>query len=133
MNPRATRMLSSAAPALLVGAGAAIVLLVVVMIANLWQELLWDVLPPALGATATTRWWVVLVLTLTGTAVGLVVKYVPGHAGPDPATEPLFGPPTPVAVLPGLALALVLTLGGGVSLGPENPITAIIVGLTVWI
>ncbi len=30
--------------------------------------------------------WPVAMLTLTGVAVGLIVRYMPGHAGPDPAT-----------------------------------------------
>lgn len=30
-------------------------------------------------------------LTLTGIIVGLVIRYSPGHAGPDPASEPLIG------------------------------------------
>ena len=130
---RARVMLSSAVPAPFVGIGSALVLLAVVIVANLWQRYLWEILPASFGATAATWWWVVAVLTLTGLLVGLTVKYVPGHAGPDPATVSLFGPPTPLVVLPGLALVLVLALGGGVSLGPENPIIAIIVGLTVAI
>lgn len=131
LKPRVRAMARSAVPAVLVGIGSAIILIAVVLVANIWQKVLWNVLPPMVGATATTWWWVVGVLTLTGIAVGLVVKYVPGHAGPDPATTSLFVPPTPLIVLPGLALVLVLALGGGVSLGPENPIIAIIVGITV--
>lgn len=61
--------------------------------------------------------------------MGLVVWKVPGHAGPDPETESLVAPPNPPLVLPGLALAAVLALAGGVSLGPEMPITAINIGL----
>lgn len=130
IDPRARSMLALAGPALVVGVGSNIVLLVVVIAANLLQRFLWETLPPALGATGTTWWWTIGVLTLTGVAVGSVVKYVPGHAGPDPATVSLFGAPTPVAILPSLALALVLALAGGVSLGPENPILAIVIGLT---
>ncbi|MGB8943435.1 MAG: ion channel protein, partial [Streptomyces sp.] len=54
---------------------------------------------------------------------------VPGHAGPDPATLGLVDPPLPVRVLPGIALAVIVGLAGGVSLGPENPITAINIAL----
>lgn len=131
IDPRARTMLTLAVPAIVVGMAAALMLLVVVLAANLLQRFLWQTLPPMLGASGTAWWWVLGVLTLTGLAVGLVVRYVPGHAGPDPATVSLFGAPTPVGVLPGLALALILALAGGVSLGPENPIIAIIVGLTV--
>ena len=133
MDPRVRRMVALAVPAIVVGVAAALILLVVVLAANLLQHFLWQVLPPEFGATATTWWWTLGILTLTGLAVGLVVCFVPGHAGPDPATVSLFGPPTPIIVLPGLALALILALAGGVSLGPENPIIAIIVGLTVAI
>ncbi|MDM0024438.1 ion channel protein [Variovorax saccharolyticus] len=131
IDPRARTMLTLAVPAVVVGMAAALILLVVVLAANLLQRFLWQTLPPLVGASGTAWWWILGVLTLTGLAVGLVVRYVPGHAGPDPATVSLFGPPTPVGVLPGLALALILALAGGVSLGPENPIIAIIVGLTV--
>ncbi|MGE6888409.1 hypothetical protein ACQKG5_25430, partial [Serratia bockelmannii] len=30
-------------------------------------------------------------------AVGLIVRYMPGHAGPDPATESLIGMPLPLS------------------------------------
>jgi H+/Cl- antiporter ClcA len=131
MDPRVRSMLALAGPALLVGIGAALVLLVTMLAANQLQHVLWQTLPPMVGATGTTWWWILGMLTLSGLAVGLVVRFIPGHAGPDPATVSLFGAPTPVGVLPGLALALILVLAGGVSLGPENPIIAIIVGLTV--
>ena len=41
--------------------------------------------------------WIIGILTLTGLAIGLVVTFVPGHAGPDPATVELVGPPLPLA------------------------------------
>ncbi|MEJ8848538.1 ion channel protein [Variovorax rhizosphaerae] len=132
-DPRVRTMLFLGLPALVVGVAAALILLVVALTANLLQRFLWQTLPPMLGASGTAWWWVLGILTLTGFAVGLIVRFFPGHAGPDPATVSLFGPPTPVGVLPGLALALILALAGGVSLGPENPVIAIIVGLTVAI
>lgn len=131
IDPRVRSMLALGLPGIAVGIAAALILLVVVLAANLLQRFLWQTLPPMVGASGSAWWWVLGVLTLTGLAVGLVVRFFPGHAGPDPATVSLFGPPTAVGVLPGLALALILALAGGVSLGPENPIIAIIVGLTV--
>lgn len=131
VNPRVRTMLGTSLPALFVGVAAALILLIVVMVANALQHVLWQTLPMTFGLQGTHWAWTLGMLTLTGFAVGVVVRFIPGHAGPDPATVSLFGPPTPVAVLPGLALALVLALAGGVSLGPENPIIAIIVGLVV--
>ncbi len=51
-------------------------------------------------------------LTATGLAVGLVIRFSPGHAGPDPATEPLIGAPVQPSALPGLLLALIIGLAG---------------------
>jgi len=70
-------------------------------------------------------------LLLTAVLVGLVVRFAPGHAGPDPATTGLVETPLPLRTLPGLGVALVLMLAGGVSLGPENPIMAINAALVV--
>src|SRR5690348_12847157 len=47
-------------------------------------------------------------------------------------TSELVAAPLPLRALPGLALALVLGLAGGVSLGPENPIVAFNVALAAW-
>ena len=92
---------------------------------------MWSTLPHALGIEPYRSWWTLGILTLTGAAVGLVVWLVPGHAGPDSATTELAAPPLGVAVVPSLALATVISLAGGVSLGPENPIIAINTALTV--
>jgi H+/Cl- antiporter ClcA len=120
-------------PALVVGIGSATLLILLTAVANRLQELLWQHLPSWLGVGAYSSGWIIVVLTATGLVAGLVVWKVPGHAGPDPATTGLVGPPLPPRVLPSLALAAVLTLAGGVSLGPENPITAINVALTAWL
>jgi H+/Cl- antiporter ClcA len=120
--------------AALIGIACSAVLLGVGKVEELIHHLLWQHLPGWLGIHdgAHNRWWIVAVLTFVGLAVGLTVRYAPGHAGPDPATESLVAPPMPVAVLPGLLLATVLALGGGVSLGPENPITAANIALAWW-
>lgn len=118
--------------AVLIGVGCSVVLLGISKLESQLHGLLWEHLPDWIGVSSGNRWWIIGVLTAIGVAVGLVVRYLPGHAGPDPATEGLVAPPMPVYVLPGLLLATVLALGGGVSLGPENPITAANIALTWW-
>ncbi len=61
--------------------------------------------------------------------MGLIIRYSPGHAGPDPAIEPLISMPVSPSALPGLLLALIIGLAGGVSLGPEHPIMTINIAL----
>lgn len=129
----AMRLLPLVLPGIVVGIGSAFLLIVVSGIANWLEGILWTTLPTQLGVDPTGPLWIVGMLTLTGLAVGLVVTFVPGHAGPDPATVELAGPPLPLLVLPGLAIALILGLAGGVSLGPENPIIGIATGLSVAI
>lgn len=65
--------------------------------------------------------------------VGVVIRYSHGHAGPDPACEPLIGMPVPTSAIPGLLAALILGLAGGVSLGPEHPIMTVNIALAVAI
>lgn len=112
-------------PAIVIGAVSALVLWLLDVGAGWLQDQLWTELPALVGATGSTPWWIILVMTLVGAAVGLVAQFMPGHAGPDSAVGGLEGPPPPIAVLPSLLIAVVLGLAGGVSLGPENPIMAI--------
>ncbi|MEU3982555.1 ion channel protein [Streptomyces sp. NPDC026672] len=120
-------------PALAVGVAAGLVLAGVSSAAGRLQHVLWHTLPGALGVGDYSVAWMFVVLVATGLAVGLVVWKVPGHAGPDPATMGLQAPALPPRVLPGLLLATALMLAGGPSLGPENPIIAVNVGLAVWL
>ncbi|MFF3767146.1 ion channel protein [Streptomyces sp. NPDC001922] len=131
VGPRA--LLPLTLPALVVGVAAALVLLGISELAEVLEDLLWTTLPEALGVGRWSTGWMVAVLTATGLAVGLVVWKVPGHAGHDPATTGLVDPPIPPRVVPGLLLASVLALAGGVSLGPENPITAANIALAFWL
>ncbi|MET8677228.1 ion channel protein [Streptomyces sp. NPDC004647] len=117
-------------PALAVGAGSALLLLGVTAVSEELKDVLWTTLPDTLGIGSWSSGWMIAVLTATGLAVGLVVWKVPGNAGPDPATTGLVDPPVPARVAPGLLLASALALAGGVSLGPENPITAANIALT---
>src|SRR6478735_9007662 len=127
----ATTLLRQVPPALAVGIGSGLLLIGISALATWLQHLVWDDLPPHLGFDPDAAWWTVVLLTITGFLVGLVIRFAPGHAGPDPATVELVSPPLPASALPGLALALVLVLAGGVSLGPENPIIALNASLAV--
>ena len=133
LHPRARTMLLLAIPALIIGVASSLVLIVVMKVASVLQALLWTALPAKLGITADSSAWIILMLTLTGIAVGLVIRFSPGHAGPDPAQEPLIGAPVPPSALPGLLIALIIGLAGGVSLGPEHPIMAVNIGLAVFL
>ena len=100
-------------------------------IAAILQSILWSDLPAHVGIAADSPLWIIAILTLTGIAVGLVVRFSPGHGGPDPATESLIGAPIATNALPGLLAALILGLAGGVSLGPEHPIMVVNIALAV--
>lgn len=129
--PTPKLMLLLAIPALLIGALAATVLWGLDQVSDQLQRGLWGGLPRALGVPDGSRWWIFVVLTVVGMAVGLIIWKVPGHAGTDSATTELVAAPPPLSVLPSLALAVIISLAGGVSLGPENPILAINAGLAV--
>jgi H+/Cl- antiporter ClcA len=129
----ARQLLRIVLPAILVGAGSSVMLIALSRLAGEIEHVLWSSLPQSLGLTGAEPAWIFGMLTAAGLATGLILTFVPGHAGPDPATTGLAEPPQPLIVLPGLALALVVTLAGGVSLGPENPIIGLNLSLAVAI
>ncbi|EKL8229701.1 ion channel protein [Escherichia coli] len=133
LHPRARTMLLLSLPAVAIGIASSLILIVVMKIASVLQNLLWQLLPGTLGIAQDSPLWIIGVLTLTGIAVGLVIRFSQGHAGPDPASEPLIGAPVPPSALPGLIVALILGLAGGVSLGPEHPIMTVNIALAVAI
>ena len=133
LHPRARTMLLLAVPALIIGVASSLVLIVVMKVAAVLQTILWTALPVKLGISTNSPGWIMMMLTLTGIAVGLVIRYSPGHAGPDPALEPLIGAPVSRSALPGLVIALIIGLAGGVSLGPEHPIMAVNIALAVFL
>ncbi|HEY5859508.1 MAG TPA: chloride channel protein, partial [Actinomycetota bacterium] len=122
VTPR--RLLLLAVPAILVGVVCALILWTLDRAADALSNVIWDTLPGALNVDPD-GWWIILVLTITGLAIGIALQVLPGHGGPDSATTELIGKPLPLRTLPGLALVTLLGLAGGVSLGPENPIIAI--------
>ncbi|MEV8106466.1 ion channel protein, partial [Streptomyces sp. NPDC088135] len=127
------RLLPVIVPALAIGVLCALVLLGVSLLAERLQDVLWQTLPDALSIGGYSSLWMIVTLTASGLVVGLLIRAVPGHAGPDPATTGLVDPPLPPGVIPGLLLVTVLTLAGGISLGPENPITAVNIALAFWL
>ncbi|MCQ1576299.1 ion channel protein [Streptomyces parvus] len=129
----ARRLLPLVLPAIAVGVVCALILLGVSLLAERLQDVLWESLPDALGVGRFSSLWMVAMLTATGLAVGLVLRAVPGHGGPDPATTGLVDAPMRPGIVPGLLLVTVLALAGGVSLGPENPITAANIALAFWL
>ncbi len=133
LHPRARTMLLLSVPAVIIGIASSLVLIVTMKVATVLQNILWSVLPLSLGLNAGGHLWTIAILTLTGIAVGLVIRFSPGHAGPDPAAESLVGAPVSTSALPGLIAALILGLAGGVSLGPEHPIMVVNIALAVAI
>jgi len=126
------RLVALTIPAAVVGVVTSVTLVGLSALAGVIDGWLWDDLSAVFGLDRDSPLWIVVILTLTGLLVGLVVRFVPGHAGPDPATAGLVEAPLKIGVVPGLALAMVLMLAGGVSLGPENPIMGINAALLVW-
>ncbi|WP_370413470.1 ion channel protein [Streptomyces fradiae] len=126
-------LLPLSVPALVVGIGSALLYLGISKLADRLQDLVWDTLPDALGIGSYSSLWIIVMLTASGIAVGLVVWKVYGHAGADPAEVGLGGAPIKPGVVPGLLLASTLTLAGGVSLGPENPTIVSAIALTFWL
>lgn len=133
LHPRARTMLLLSTPALIIGIASSLVLIGVMKVASVLQQFLWERLPISIGIAQDSPLWIIGMLTLTGLMVGLVIRYSRGHAGPDPACEPLIGMPVPTSAIPGLLAALILGLAGGVSLGPEHPIMTVNIALAVAI
>lgn len=131
LHPRARTMLLLSTPALLIGVASSLVLIAVMKVASVLQQFLWERLPISIGIAQDSPFWIIAMLTLTGVMVGLIIRYSHGHAGPDPACEPLIGMPVSTSALPGLLAALIIGLAGGISLGPEHPIMTVNIALAV--
>src|SRR3954453_9417227 len=93
VTPR--RLLVLAVPALLVGVLSALILWLLEKVADLLGGVVWESLPTALGIHPS-GWWIILVLTVTGLAVGIALQVLPGHGGPDSVTTELMDRPLPL-------------------------------------
>ena len=125
------KLLALTPVALLVGVVCALLLWGISAVASILEHFLWHTVTSWLGITDSTWWWILLVLTIAGVLVGLVIRFAPGHAGDDPATQELVSTPIAVGATPGLAIVAILALAGGVSLGPESPIMVINAAIVV--
>jgi H+/Cl- antiporter ClcA len=88
--------------------------------------LVWTTIPDGAGWTAPPWWYVLAVPTIAGLLVAVAVR-LPGHGG-EPAVAGIgLAPLSPLQLVSALLAALV-SLGLGLVLGPEAPLTAL--GLT---
>ena len=70
-------------------------------------------LPDALGYSTPPSWWYPVVVGLAGIPVAFAIRYLPGNGGHVPAHGLQVGGNEP-AMLPGIVLAAIATLGLGV-------------------
>ena len=70
----ARRLLLLIVPALVVGVASALVLLGISLVAEQFQEVLWETLPEALSIGGYSSLWMIVMLTATGLATGLVIQ-----------------------------------------------------------
>ena len=97
------------------------------------QHWVYVALPSDLGYESPPAWWPLPWLALAGLLTAVAVFRLPGGGGHVPAEglKTGGGSTQPVEV-PGVLLAALATLGLGLVLGPEAPLIAIGMGLTVF-
>lgn len=132
-HPPTRAIARDAVLAVILGVAATTIPLAVFAAVRQVTDVLYVRVPNVVGFAGYSGWWVFAVLTITGLVVGLVVWVVPGHGGRDSASAGLIGPLLPVRVVPGLLLVLILALGAGVSLSPENVLIAVNATLAAWV
>ncbi|MGZ4191285.1 MAG: chloride channel protein [Solirubrobacteraceae bacterium] len=93
------------------------------------QQELYTHLPHAVGYASAPKWWPLPVLAIGALIVALAITRLPGNGGHIPADGLAVGGPSGPAVLPGIILAGLATIGSGLVLGPEGPLIALGGGL----
>ena len=98
------------------------------------QVLLFTDLPRDLGYNSgLPAWYAIVVLGLAGLIVAFAVARLPGNGGHVPAEGlKVGGDPVQPLELPGIVLAALGTIGGGLVLGPEAPLIALGAGLGIF-
>jgi H+/Cl- antiporter ClcA len=91
-------------------------------------------LPEELGYhDGAPAWFYFVVLGIAGLLVALAITRLPGGGGHVPAEGlKIGGAPVQPPDLPGIVLAAIATIGGGLVLGPEAPLIALGAGLGVF-
>lgn len=103
------------------------------VLASKLQHWLYESLPSGLGLGHVPAWWPFPLLEVAGVLVALIIRYLPGTGGHEPAEGFHAGGGVASArELPGIFLAAVATLGFGAVLGPEGPLIALGGGLAAW-
>ncbi len=86
------------------------------------QTMLWTALPAQVGISVDSPAWIIMMLTSTGVAVGLVIRFsLCRHARPDAALEPLGLVPRSLLQRYVAIIALIIGLAGGVSSEAGTP------------
>ena len=96
------------------------------------EHLWWHTLPDAFELEHSSTVWMFAVLGVGGAAVGAIVRFFPGGAGHDPATEGLFSEPMAITAVCGLVVAALISLSVGASLGPEAPLLGATTAILAW-
>jgi H+/Cl- antiporter ClcA len=107
-----------------VGIPAALVAALFLGAVHYLEHWLWVDLPEALDES-TPPWYLVVGLPVVGAAIVAVARlWLPGDGGHEPI-EGLSMAKTPIAYVPGIAVAALATLSFGAVLGPEAPVVAL--------
>ena len=108
--------------AALLGAPVAVAAAAFMSLSHGLTTLVWTTIPDGAGWTAPPWWYVLAVPAIAGLLVAVAVR-LPGHGG-EPAVKGIgLEPLSPVQLLSAL-LAALASLGLGLVLGPEAPLTA---------
>jgi H+/Cl- antiporter ClcA len=95
------------------------------------QTTIFQDLPGDLGFDTVPVWWPLPPLALAGVLTAAAIRFLPGIGGHSPADGLKIGGALPAVELPGVLLAALATLAGGVVLGPEAPLILMGSGLGV--
>jgi H+/Cl- antiporter ClcA len=112
--------------AALLGAPVAVAAAAFMSLSSELTTLVWNTIPDGAGWTAPPWWYVLAVPTIAGLLVAAAVR-LPGHGG-EPAVAGIGLEPLSLVQLFGALLAALASLGLGLVVGPEAPLTAL--GLT---